>query len=56
MEQFVQRVVGGGLAMVTGLWVAELATRVSAPWIVGVVVAVAGAAGLGVGLRRKLSV
>lgn len=56
MEQFVQRVVVGGVAIVAGLWGAELATPASAPWIAGVVVAVAGAAGLGIGIRRELAV
>lgn len=55
VERFVQYVVGGGLLLVAGLWVAALAPAWSPPWLVGAALSLVGAAGLGLGIRRALS-
>lgn len=54
MERFVRIVVAGGIATVAGLWVAELATPVSGPWLAGVALAALGVAGLGTGIWIEL--
>jgi hypothetical protein len=54
MERFVQYVVAGGVAMVVGLWVAVLAARFSAPWAVGVALALAGATAQAWGIRSRV--
>jgi uncharacterized membrane protein HdeD (DUF308 family) len=54
MERFVTLVLAGGLGLVAGLWTLRLSTRWSPAWLVGVVLVVAGAAGLAGGIRREL--
>ena len=51
-----QWVFGGGLALVAGLWLVELAPRWSGAWLSGTVLAVAGCAGLAAGIRMALSI
>lgn len=56
MERFLAFVVAGGIALVAGLWLADLAAQESALRIVGVVAAFAGVAGLGAGIWTELTV
>jgi hypothetical protein len=53
-EQFVQLVVGGGIALVAGLWALELAAVWSAPWLLGISLALLGVAGLGYGIWSQI--
>jgi len=54
VERFVRLVVGGGLALVAGLWLATLSALWSLPWAVGVVLSFGGFGGLAVGIRSEL--
>lgn len=54
MERFVRFVVAGGLALVAGLWVAALTAPWSVTWLGGAAVAVAGLAGLAVGIESQV--
>lgn len=56
MERFALRVSVGGVAMVAGLWAAELGAPMSAPWYAGVALGVGGAVGLGADIWRQLTV
>lgn len=56
MERFAQALTGGGLALVAGLWLAELSTTGSSPWLAGVLLAVLGTGGLLFGTVRPLDV
>lgn len=53
-ERFVWFVVAGGLALVAGLWLATLFAAGSPGWVLGVVLAVGGVAGLAAGIRMEL--
>ena len=54
MERFLQYVVAGGLAVVAGLWLVELATPHSGPWLAASVLAIAGAGVLCAGVSVEL--
>ncbi|WP_167768505.1 hypothetical protein [Haloarcula amylovorans] len=56
MERFVQFVVAGGLSLAAGLWIATLTASQTPGWFVGVVLVVAGIAGLATGIGRELQV
>lgn len=55
MERSVQLIVAGGVALVAGLWIVELAASQST-WTLGVAVALAGTLALAVGIARDLTV
>lgn len=55
MEQFVQLIVGGGIALVAGLWIVALSVRWSMPWLLGVSVVLFGIGGLVGGIRSELA-
>ncbi|MXV64550.1 hypothetical protein GS429_21235 [Natronorubrum sp. JWXQ-INN-674] len=54
MERFVQLIVAGGVVLVGALWLVALFDRGSILWIVGLVLAVLGSAGLGAGILWEL--
>jgi hypothetical protein len=59
MERFVRLVVGGGLALVAGLWLAVLSGTLSGPaapgtLVAGVVLALSGAVALGAGVEAEV--
>lgn len=56
MERFVRLVVVGGLALVAGLWAAELADTGSAPGLLGVLLAVLGGLVLLAGIWTEIDV
>lgn len=56
MEPFVRAIVGGGLLLLAGLWLAEPFAAGSPPWLVGAALAALGAGGLAFGIRSELSV
>lgn len=53
-ERFVRLIVGGGIALVAGLWIVTLASGWSVPWIVGAVLVLLGIGGLVVGIRSEI--
>lgn len=53
MERFVELVTAGGLALVAGLWIAELAAE-SSLRLLGIALALAGLVGLAAGIRDEL--
>lgn len=55
VEQFVQLIVGGGIALAAGLWIIALSARGSIPWLLGVAVVLFGIAGLVSGIRSELA-
>ncbi|WP_423999067.1 hypothetical protein ACOZ4I_09995 [Haloarcula salina] len=55
MERFVELVVAGGLATVTGLWVTRLTAALSTPWLAGAALAGLGVFALGAGIAREVS-
>jgi hypothetical protein len=59
MEGFIRLVIGGGLALVAGLWLAELSGTLAGPaarWslVAGGVLALAGAVALGAGVGAEV--
>jgi hypothetical protein len=54
MERFVQLLVGGGIALVAGLWCLAVFSRPATPWITGTVLVVLGTAGLVVGIANSV--
>lgn len=46
VERFARLVVGGGLALVAGLWITALAGQWSPPWVVGAGLVLVGIGGL----------
>lgn len=54
VERFVRLIVGGGLALVVGLWVAALSNVWSPPWLLGTALALLGTVALAAGIRREL--
>lgn len=46
VERFARLIVGGGLALVAGLWITTLTGRWSPPWLVGAVAVLLGIGGL----------
>ena len=54
MERFVQLVVGGGVTLVAGLWIAALAGDQTGLRLLGVALAAGGALGLAAGIRTEL--
>lgn len=53
-ERFVRLIVGGGVALVAGLWVAALSNAWSPPWLLGAALALLGTGALAAGIRREL--
>lgn len=51
MERFARAIVGGGLALVAGLWIVALVAARSLPWAVGVALVLVGVVGLAGGIR-----
>ena len=54
VERFVRLIVGGGLALVAGLWVATLSAVPSPPWLFGAALALLGTAALAAGINHEL--
>jgi len=54
VERFVRLVVGGGVALVAGLWIATLSAAPSPPWLLGVALVALGVGGLAVGIRSQI--
>lgn len=54
VERFVRLVVGGGVALVAGLWVVTLSSARSPPWLLGVVLVLVGVGSLAAGIRSGL--
>ncbi|MDS0294168.1 hypothetical protein [Halogeometricum luteum] len=56
MERFVRYVVGGGAALVAGLWTVTLSEGQSLAWAAGAGLVLFGVAALAGGIRRELDV
>lgn len=56
MERSVQLIVVGGLVLLAGLWATHLLAWASPGWYGGAVLALLGAAALGQGIRREVTV
>lgn len=54
MERFVRMILGGGIALVAGLWIATLSGTWSVPWLLGAALVLLGLGGLGGGIRSEL--
>jgi hypothetical protein len=54
VEGFVRRIVVGGLALVTGLWILALFEFLTAVWILGVLLVGVGIGGLGSGIWSEI--
>lgn len=54
VERFVRLVVGGGVVLVAGLWIATLSAARSPPWLLGVALVALGVGGLAVGIRSQI--
>lgn len=54
MERFVQLLVGGGIALVAGLWLVALLERGSIAWFVGVGLTLGGTGSVCAGIGREL--
>lgn len=54
MERFVGLLVGGGIALVVGLWLVALFESATLPWLVGLALAALGTGGLGAGIASEL--
>jgi hypothetical protein len=54
VERFVQLVVAGGLALVTGLWLTVAFAPGTAGWLAGVGLALLGTGGLAAGISREI--
>lgn len=56
MERFVRLLVAGGFALVTGLWLVEIARPGASPWLAGLVAAVAGSGAILAGIATELEI
>ncbi len=56
MERFVRLVVGGGLALVAGLWTLRAFVPADAPWLLGALLVVVGTGSLLAGIASELDV
>jgi len=54
VERFVRLLVGGGLALIAGLWIATLSAALSPPWLFGAALVAFGVGGLAVGIRSQI--
>lgn len=54
IDGFVRRIVGGGIALVTGLWLVALFDTLTAGWVLGVVLVGVGLVGLGTGIWSEI--
>ncbi|MFB6295377.1 MAG: hypothetical protein ABEH66_00855 [Halobacteriales archaeon] len=54
VERFAAFIVGGGLALVAGLWIVAWFRAGSAPWLLGVGLALAGTAGVSLGIWMEI--
>lgn len=54
MERFVRAIVGGGLALVAGLWALSLSSPLTGPWLVGALLAILGTGGLAAGIGSRI--
>lgn len=53
-ERFARLLVGGGVALVAGLWLLTLADAWSLPWVGGIALALGGVGGLADGIGSEL--
>lgn len=53
-EGFVRLIVGGGIALVSGLWIATLSATGSLSWVVGSALVLVGVGGLGAGIWSEI--
>lgn len=56
MERFVRRIVGGGVGLLAGLWIATLSAGWSVVWLVGTALALIGLGGLLAGIVEPIDV
>lgn len=56
MERFVRLIVGGGLALVAGLWLVTVLEEGTPAWLGGVGLVVVGVAALAVGIWSEVEV
>ncbi|MGQ3411316.1 hypothetical protein ACT4ML_03510 [Natrinema sp. LN54] len=54
MERFVQSIVAGGVVLVGACWLVALAESGSAPWLVGVALALLGTGAVFAGILTEL--
>lgn len=54
MERFVRSIVAGGVVLVGACWLVALSEWGSAPWILGIVLAISGIGGLIAGILSEL--
>lgn len=54
MERFVQRIVGGGITLVAGLWLAAFSGTRSLAWLLGVAFVLLGLGGLVSGILSEI--
>jgi len=54
VERFVRLIVGGGIALVAGLWITVLSTTGSWPWLVGSLLIFVGVGGVGGGIWSEI--
>lgn len=54
VERFVQLIVGGGLALVAGLWLTTISSIWSFPWLLGAVLVLLGMGGLAGGIGNEI--
>jgi integral membrane sensor domain MASE1 len=54
MERLVRAVVGGGLLLVAGLWLAVPFSAGSPPWLLGAALAALGVVGLAFGIGSEI--
>ena len=54
MERFDQIIVAGGLALVAGLWLRQIADPSSQAWLAGVALALVGVVALAVGINSQI--
>ncbi|MUW13774.1 hypothetical protein GJ633_03185 [Halorubrum sp. CBA1125] len=54
-ERFVRLIVGGGIALVAGLWSAALSPVGSLPWVIGSALVLVGVGGLGRGIWSEIA-
>ena len=53
-ERFVRLIVGGGVALVAGLWAVTLSGPWSVGWLLGVALALLGLGSLAAGIRSEI--
>ena len=55
VEPFVRLIVGGGMALVAGLWIAMLTSALSVLWLAGITLVLLGVGGLAYGIHYEIT-